>query len=83
MSITRKEEFTTTSVRECSSNCDKGHCGCYYSNQNICCRCHKEHLKRLTPLIERRIKWDEKREAEVQKHGNRWVRSGDLSFTNN
>lgn len=38
------EEFTERSVMTTASNCDLGHCGCYYTLGNVCCRCRINQL---------------------------------------
>lgn len=44
------DKFFTRSVDDVANNCDEGHCGCYFSNQNKCCRCGKIHIERKTVM---------------------------------
>lgn len=51
-----EEEFDEPSYMHVP-DCTLGHCGCYYTNCNRCCRCHKNQHDR--PLIDRSdIPWE-------------------------
>lgn len=63
-------EFTERSILTISTDCEKGHCGCYYTNGNICCRCRKVQLefKRYEPrvvYVDRPFRKNDKKIGEV------------------
>ena len=55
----------TASVKLVAPNCNGGHCGCYYTNCNRCCRCGKYQQDRK--MLERSIPWEEQHYQEIQR----------------
>lgn len=57
MSFRKKEqeEFLERSVMTTASNCDLGHCGCYYTNCNVCCRCKEVQLSKYIDMTPRNL----------------------------
>lgn len=59
-------DFEQSSVKEACPDCKLGHCSCYYTNQNYCCRCNRYQYDRK--LIERKVIYDDLSEySDVKK----------------
>ncbi len=54
-----RDPFEKSSVQEVADNCEAGHCGCYYTNCNRCCRCKQVQIDRT--LINRNVDYGDSR----------------------
>ena len=56
-----EEDLSIPSIMTVCKDCKLGHCSCYYTNQNKCCRCKETHIDRV--LIHRDVKYGDSRDG--------------------